>query len=47
MLSVLLQTEQEQWNAERDSEKKTPISSNQENVAHEGQSWPWLGPGGL
>ena len=46
MLSVLLQTEQEQWNAERDSENP-PISSYQENEAHEGQSWPCLGPGGL
>ena len=43
MLSVLLQTEQEQWNAEKGF-WKTPISSNPENVAHEGQSWPWLGP---
>ena len=35
MLSVLLQTEQEQWNAERDSEKKTT------NQLHSGKCGSW------
>ena len=55
MLSVLLQTEQEQWNAERDSEKKTQSALIRKMWLMRdrvglgwGLGWgPWLGPGGL